>query len=89
MSQAPHGIRVNAILPGPMETPNAVDVIVQTSDIGRTELNEMRDAQVSLGGKQGTAWDVAIASLFLASDEARFITGVLLPVDGGQNLNRG
>jgi NAD(P)-dependent dehydrogenase (short-subunit alcohol dehydrogenase family) len=33
----------------------------------------------------GTAWDVAYAALFLASDEARFITGVVLPVDGGQS----
>ena len=49
----------------------------------------MRDEQVPLRGKQGTAWDIANASLFLASDEARFITGVLLPVDGGLNLKRG
>ena len=37
----------------------------------------------------GTGWDVAHAALFLASDEARFVTGVLLPVDGGQRLRRG
>ena len=37
----------------------------------------------------GTAWDVANAALFLASDEASFITGVLLPVDGGQSVRRG
>ena len=37
----------------------------------------------------GTAWDVAYAALFLASDEARFITGVLLPVDGGQSIRVG
>ncbi len=36
-----------------------------------------------------TAWDVANAALFFASDEARFITGALLPVDGGQSLRRG
>lgn len=35
-------------------------------------------------GRQGTAWDVANAALYLASDEAAFVTGVLLPVDGGQ-----
>jgi NAD(P)-dependent dehydrogenase (short-subunit alcohol dehydrogenase family) len=37
----------------------------------------------------GTAWDVAHAALFLASDEARFITGVALPVDGGQSARIG
>jgi NAD(P)-dependent dehydrogenase (short-subunit alcohol dehydrogenase family) len=42
-----------------------------------------RDAKVPLRGRMGTAWDVANAALFLASDEANFITGVALPVDGG------
>jgi NAD(P)-dependent dehydrogenase (short-subunit alcohol dehydrogenase family) len=41
---------------------------------------------VPLGGEMGTAWDVANASLFLHSEEARFITGVHLHVDGGMNL---
>ena len=89
MSQAPYGIRVNAILPGLMQTPNAIEAVMESNDIARTELNRIRDLQVPLGGKQGTAWDVANASLFLASDEARFVTGVLLPVDGGQSLRRG
>ena len=89
MSQAPYGIRVNAILPGLMQTPNAIETVIEASGIAREELNRLRDAQVPLGGKQGTAWDVANAALFLASDEARFITGVLLSVDGGQNLRRG
>ena len=48
-----------------------------------------RHAAVPLGGRMGSAWDVANAALFLASDEARFITGALLVVDGGQLLNRG
>jgi NAD(P)-dependent dehydrogenase (short-subunit alcohol dehydrogenase family) len=43
----------------------------------------MRDAKVPLRHRMGTAWDVANAALFLASDEANFITGVALPVDGG------
>ena len=42
-----------------------------------------------LGGHMGTAWDVAWAAVFLASDEARFITGVMLPVDGGQSARVG
>lgn len=48
------------------------------------ELRERRDREVPLRRKMGTAWDVAYASLFLHSDEAGFITGVVLPVDGGQ-----
>ena len=43
-----------------------------------------RDALVPMG-KMGTAWDIANAAVFLASDEAKFITGVCLPVDGGQS----
>ena len=89
ISQARYGIRVNAILPGLMETPNAIETVLESSNISREELIRMRDEQIPLLGKQGTAWDVANASLFLASNEARFITGVLLPVDGGLNLKRG
>jgi NAD(P)-dependent dehydrogenase (short-subunit alcohol dehydrogenase family) len=55
----------------------------------RDEVVKRRDDQVPLGAKQGSAWDVANAALFLASDEAKFITGVLLAVDGGQSLRVG
>ena len=44
---------------------------------------ERRDAQVPLGGRQGSAWDIAHAALFLASDEASFISGATLDVNGG------
>jgi NAD(P)-dependent dehydrogenase (short-subunit alcohol dehydrogenase family) len=57
--------------------------------IAKEELVRARDALVPLGGKMGTAWDVAYAALFLASDEAKFITGVVLPVDGGQTARIG
>ena len=50
----------------------------------REEVRERRNRAVPLRRKMGTAWDVAYASLFLHSDEAGFITGVVLPVDGGQ-----
>ena len=43
-----------------------------------------RDARVPLSNKMGSAWDVAHAALFLASEEAGFITGAALPVDGGE-----
>lgn len=53
----------------------------------REEVIAERDARVPLGRKMGTGWDVAYAALFLASDEARFITGVSLPVDGGASVS--
>ncbi len=77
------GIRANAILPGLMDTPMAVDRRARITGRARDEIAAERAAKVPLRGEQGTAWDVAYAALFLASDEARFITGVELPVDGG------
>src|SRR5204863_250429 len=55
----------------------------------RAEVEAERDSQVPLRRKMGTGWDVANAALFLASDEASFITGVTLPVDGGASVRRG
>lgn len=81
---ARYGIRCNAILPGFLNTPMAVETISAVRGISKEDLIKERDALVPLRGKMGTAWDVANAALFLASDEAQFITGVLLPVDGGQ-----
>ena len=89
LENAPHGIRVNAIMPGLMNTPMAIEGISAETGIAKAELIAERDAAVPLGGKMGTAWDVAHAALFLAGDEARFITGAILPVDGGQTLRRG
>jgi NAD(P)-dependent dehydrogenase (short-subunit alcohol dehydrogenase family) len=81
--EAAHGIRANVILPGLMDTPMAVDTRARHSGKPRAEVAAMRDSHVPLRKKMGTAWDVANAALFLASDEANFITGVALPVDGG------
>ena len=53
------------------------------------EVRAGRDRMVPFGGHQGTGWDTAYAALFLASDESRFITGVLLPVDGGAAIRVG
>jgi NAD(P)-dependent dehydrogenase (short-subunit alcohol dehydrogenase family) len=89
LGNAEHGIRVNAILPGLMNTPMAIEGIVRARGRAKEEVIRNRDAQVPLGHKMGTGWDVAHAALFLASDEAKFITGVLLPVDGGQSARIG
>ena len=83
ITNAKHGVRANAILPGFIDTPMAVDAGARFADIDRAELAQLRAGLVPLG-RQGTAWDVANAALFLASDESAFVTGVLLPVDGGQ-----
>lgn len=89
MGQSRHGIRVNAILPGLMDTPMAIEGISAARGMTREALREQRNRSVPLGRQMGTAWDVANAALFLASDEARFVTGVLLPIDGGQSVRRG
>src|SRR5512143_3055364 len=89
MENARYNIRANAIMPGLMNTPMAIEGISRARGIPKDELIRQRDERVPLGGKMGTAWDVAYAALFLASDEARFITGVILPVDGGQSARIG
>jgi NAD(P)-dependent dehydrogenase (short-subunit alcohol dehydrogenase family) len=89
IGNAKYGVRANVIMPGLMETPMAIEGISEALGIPKQKLIEQRNAQVPLGGRMGTAWDVAWAAVFLASDEARFITGVLLPVDGGQSARVG
>ena len=74
------GIRVNCVLPGSIITPVAQNIISTLPD--SDEIEELR-RQSSMLGSPGDAWDIAWAVVFLASEEARWITGVTLPVDGG------
>jgi NAD(P)-dependent dehydrogenase (short-subunit alcohol dehydrogenase family) len=75
-------------MPGLMNTPMAIEGNVAAGR-DRATVIAQRNAQVPLGHEMGTGWDVANAALFLASDEARFITGVCLAVDGGQSARIG
>ena len=86
---ARHRIRCNAIMPGLMDTPMAVAGISAARGESVEAVRAARNARVPLGGKMGDAWDVAYAALFLASDEAKFITGVVLAVDGGASVRQG
>jgi NAD(P)-dependent dehydrogenase (short-subunit alcohol dehydrogenase family) len=88
VTNAKYGVRANAIMPGFIDTPMAVDAPARALGTERSAVADVRAAIVPLG-RQGTAWDVANAALFLASDEAAFITGVVLAVDGGQSARIG
>ena len=88
-SQARYGVRCNAVQPGLMDTPMAVAGIAAASGRTQDEVRQERNVRVPLGGKMGSAWDTAHAALFLASDDAKFISGAILPVDGGMGVRIG
>jgi NAD(P)-dependent dehydrogenase (short-subunit alcohol dehydrogenase family) len=81
LTHARHGIRVNAVLPGLIDTP-LVERQLHT-DPGRAAEARARRDDASPTGRMGTPWDVANAAVFLASDDAAYVNGVCLPVDGG------
>ena len=88
LSGAKKGIRCNAILPGLMDTPMAITGISQRTGTPEDELRAQRATRVPMG-HMGSAWDTAYAALFLASDESRFISGILMPVDGAASARVG
>jgi NAD(P)-dependent dehydrogenase (short-subunit alcohol dehydrogenase family) len=87
LQYARSGIRANSILPGMMNTPmvHAAEFIA-VHGASPEEMVSRRDRQCPMG-RMGDAWDVAYAALFLASDEAKYITGAELVVDGGLTVN--
>src|SRR2546428_13421325 len=91
-NRAPHsaarGVRANASRPGPMNAPMAIEARV-AQGTPREEVIAARDQRVPLRRRMGTGWDVAYAALYLHSDEAAFVTGVALIVDGGESVSWG
>lgn len=85
LQYAAKGIRANCILPGLMNTPMIVESLKGSYGGDLEHMIKKRDAQCPTG-KMGDAWDVAYAALYLASDEAKYVTGTALPVDGGITL---
>ncbi|MNT45098.1 2-(R)-hydroxypropyl-CoM dehydrogenase [compost metagenome] len=81
---APNHVRANVVVPGLIDTPHAAHLT--TGDAAAVQAARDARNQRCPMGHQGTAWDVANASLFLASDESRYITGTEITVDGGLYL---
>ena len=79
IDHAAEGVRVNCIAPGPVFTP-----MVYAG--GMTEETRDRRRRASPLGVEGTGWDIGYAALYLVSDEARYVTGVVIPVDGGVTI---
>ena len=78
----PHGITANAIAPGVIETPQSLDPI---NSLGPDGVREFA-ARVPVG-RNGQPEDIAYTFLFLASEEASYLTGQVLLVDGGVSLS--
>jgi NAD(P)-dependent dehydrogenase (short-subunit alcohol dehydrogenase family) len=87
LAHARHGIRVNAVLPGLIDTPLVARQLHTTAG-GLDDARARRHA-ASPTGRMGSPWDVANAAVFLASDDAAYINGVCLPVDGGLSMRCG
>jgi 3(or 17)beta-hydroxysteroid dehydrogenase len=85
---APFGIRCNAVLPGMIATEMVIDLQAYHAGLTGAAGEKARDAFVSAipMGEYQTAEDVAAGVLYLASDEARFVTGTELLIDGGMSL---
>lgn len=82
LEYARYGIRCNAVLPGFIDTPVGLSVY-ERGDAIEAEARKARRNACLPGGKAGEPWDIARASLFLASSASSYVNGLLMPVDGG------
>ena len=82
---APKGIRCNVIAPGMIDTPHVRTLYRDKSADELAVILADRNQRCPMG-RQGSCWDVANAALFLASDEAAYVSGVVLPVDGALSV---
>jgi NAD(P)-dependent dehydrogenase (short-subunit alcohol dehydrogenase family) len=73
------GVRANVVAPGHVAIPMGLGYSGWDDGVNRRAMR----AHATLLGTEGTGWDIAYTSLFLASDESRYVTGVTIPVDGG------
>lgn len=85
---AARGVRLNTVVPGLMETPYTQQMATRYNGSDIEGFRAKRNAQVPMGF-MGNAWDVANAVLFLVSDEARYVTGQEIVVDGGITSSTG
>jgi NAD(P)-dependent dehydrogenase (short-subunit alcohol dehydrogenase family) len=85
---APHNIRCNVLMLGMIDTPMAIEGYHKVTGTPRDILRKQRDAQVPMR-RMGTAWETAKVAVFLASDEASYLTGAIIPVDGGLHTRVG
>jgi NAD(P)-dependent dehydrogenase (short-subunit alcohol dehydrogenase family) len=85
---APHNVRCNVIMLGLIDTPMAIEGYHTATGVPRDEIRKHRDASVPMG-RMGTALETANVAVFLASDEASYITGAIIPVDGGMHTRVG
>src|SRR3954453_23725716 len=85
---APHNIRCNVLMLGFIDTPMAIEGYHKATGTPRETLRAQRDAQVPMA-RMGTAWETAKVAVFLASDEASYVTGAIIPVDGAMHTRVG
>lgn len=85
---APYNIRCNVLMLGFIDTPMAIEGYHSATHKPREEIRRERDHSVPMG-RMGTAWESASCALFLASDDASYVTGAVLPMDGGLSSRAG